>query len=68
MSTDEGPTLAAQGRVSRLRIPNLTDIDFGRLRAGRLARLQTTMKRHGVPVCLFYNPVPRQSLIPLSTG
>lgn len=56
MSTDEGQTLAAQGRVSRLRIPNLTDIDFGRLRAGRLARLQMTMKQHGVPVCLFYNP------------
>ena len=49
-------THVSPASVSRLRIPNLTDIDFGKLRAGRLARLQETMKRHGVGVCLFYNP------------
>ena len=30
MSTGESPTLAAQGPVSRLRIPDLTDIDSTR--------------------------------------
>jgi Xaa-Pro aminopeptidase len=43
-------------RASQLRIPNVADIDFGRLRAGRLARLQAAMRRHGLPVCLFFNP------------
>lgn len=42
--------------VQRLRRPNIADIDFPQLRAGRLARLQTMMQRHGIPVCLFYNP------------
>jgi len=56
MITEEGRALAARGRASRLRVPNLAEIDFGRLRAGRLARLQTMMKRHGLAVCLFYNP------------
>jgi Xaa-Pro aminopeptidase len=56
MITDEGRRLATRGRVSRLRVPNLADIDFAKLRAGRLARLQATMKRHNLPVCLFFNP------------
>jgi Xaa-Pro aminopeptidase len=56
MITDEGRRLATRNRVSRLRVPNVTDIDFGRLRAGRLARLQAMMRRHDLPVCLFYNP------------
>ena len=30
-------------------------IDFPKLRAGRLARLQTMMKRHDLPVALLYN-------------
>ena len=48
--------MAPRARVSQLRIPNVADIDFGRLRAGRLARLQAAMRRHGLPVCLFFNP------------
>ncbi|HEY3064967.1 MAG TPA: Xaa-Pro peptidase family protein [Methylomirabilota bacterium] len=36
-------------------MPNFSDIDFGKLRAGRLARLQTMMKRHDFPVALLYN-------------
>jgi Xaa-Pro aminopeptidase len=36
--------------------PKATDIDFERLRAGRLERLQQMMKRHDLPVCLFFNP------------
>src|SRR2546426_7402840 len=30
-------------------------IDFPKLRAGRLARLQTMMKRYDLPVALLYN-------------
>jgi Xaa-Pro aminopeptidase len=37
-------------------MPNLrSEIDFAQLRAGRLARLQTMMKRHDLPVALLYN-------------
>ena len=42
-------------RASQLRIPNVADIDFGRLRAGRLARLQAAMRRHELPG-RFFNP------------
>ena len=42
--------------VSRLRVPNVTEIDFKALRAGRLARLQQMMRKHDMPVALFYNP------------
>lgn len=31
------------------------DVDFSRLRRDRLARLQTAMDDHGLPVCLFFN-------------
>ena len=41
-------------RASRLRIPNVSEIDFAKLRTGRLARLQAMMKRHGFPVALLY--------------
>src|SRR5260370_40414990 len=34
--------------------PNRREIDFGKLRTGRLARLQTMMKRHDLPVALLY--------------
>ena len=37
-------------------VPNLSEIDFSALRAGRLARLQQMMHRHEIPICLFYNP------------
>jgi Xaa-Pro aminopeptidase len=56
MITDEGRRLATRDRISRLRVPNLAEVDFARLRSGRLARLQAMMKRHDLPVCLFYNP------------
>ncbi|MBM3585589.1 MAG: aminopeptidase P family protein [Alphaproteobacteria bacterium] len=42
--------------VQRLRVPNITEIDLPALRRNRLARLQAEMKRHGIPICLFYNP------------
>ena len=42
--------------IQMLRVPNVSEIDFLALRAGRLARLQRMMKHHGIPVCLFYNP------------
>jgi Xaa-Pro aminopeptidase len=47
--------MANRVRASRLRIPNLSEIDFGQLRAGRLARLQAMMKRHDLPVALLYS-------------
>ena len=56
MNTDPVRPPALRARVSRLRVPNLSEIDFARLRAGRLARLQTMMRRHDLAVCLFYNP------------
>jgi Xaa-Pro aminopeptidase len=34
----------------------LSEIDMSALRAKRLARLQQMMKRHDIPICLFYNP------------
>ncbi len=43
-------------RVSRLRVPNLGEVSFERLRTERLERLQASMRRHGLPVCLLYNP------------
>lgn len=42
--------------VHRLRVPNLNEINFEKLRAGRLARLQAMMKRYELPVCLFFSP------------
>ena len=36
--------------------PDATALDFGKLRAGRLARLQATMTQHGLAACLFFNP------------
>src|SRR5262244_3744935 len=42
-------------RVHQLSVPNLSEIDFGTLRVGRLARLQTALKRHDFPVALLYN-------------
>jgi Xaa-Pro aminopeptidase len=54
--TDQGRALANRSRVHQLRVPNLSELSFERLRAGRLARLQAAMKRHDLPVCLFFNP------------
>ena len=56
MTTDQGRALTSRSRVHQLRVPNLSEINFDRLRAGRLARLQTMMKRYDLPVCLFFNP------------
>ncbi|MCH2540605.1 MAG: Xaa-Pro peptidase family protein [Anaerolineales bacterium] len=42
--------------IQTFRVPNLSEIDFSALRSNRLARLQQMMHRHGIPICLFYNP------------
>src|SRR5499427_9294658 len=49
------PSMSPRPRVHHLAVPNLSEIDFGALRAGRLARLQTMLKRHDFPVALLYN-------------
>ena len=46
--------MADRVRSSHLRIPNLSEIDFGRLRAGRLERLQGMMKRHSLAAALLF--------------
>jgi Xaa-Pro aminopeptidase len=46
--------MSSRVRASRLRIPNLSEINFEALRLGRRARLQAMMKRHGLPVALLY--------------
>lgn len=56
MATDRVLSRPHNPHVARFRVPNLNEIDFKQLRAGRLARLQGEMKRHGIPICLFYNP------------
>ncbi len=56
MITEEGRRLASRSRIHQLRVPNLNEINFDKLRAGRLARLQSMMKRHDFPLCLFFNP------------
>jgi len=53
MITEHGRALA-RPRISNLRVPNVSEVDMGALRRGRLARLQAEMKRHDLPVCLFY--------------
>jgi len=47
--------MASHVRASQLRIPNVNEIDFAKLRAGRLARLQAMMKRHGFAAALLYS-------------
>jgi len=42
--------------VSRLRVPNITEVNFDRLRDGRLNRLQQVMKERGLAAALFFNP------------
>lgn len=42
--------------TSELRIPNVSEIDFNRLRAARLHRLQTAMKKYNIAAGLFFNP------------
>ena len=46
---------SARPVVSRPEVPVVTEIDFDRLRRGRLERLQAAMKRHGIAVALLYN-------------
>lgn len=48
---------AARSPVSALRVPNVSEIDFSQLRGGRLERLQSSMKRHGMAVCLLFSPI-----------
>src|SRR5213080_3798072 len=49
------PSMPPWPRVHQLSVPNFSEIDFGKLRAGRLARLQTMLKRHDFPVALLYS-------------
>src|SRR5437867_1043359 len=49
------PSMPPRPRVHQLSVPNFSEIDFGKLRAGRLARLQTMLKRHDLPVALLYS-------------
>jgi Xaa-Pro aminopeptidase len=42
--------------VAHLRFPNFNEIDFARLRSGRLDRLQEAMREQQFPVCLLFNP------------
>jgi Xaa-Pro aminopeptidase len=48
--------LTARPQVATLRVPRLEEIDFKSLRAERLRRLQDTMQRYDLPVCVFFNP------------
>ena len=45
---------AMTARPPRLPTVTVDEIDFGALRAGRLARLQAMLRRHGLPVALLY--------------
>jgi Xaa-Pro aminopeptidase len=47
---------SASRRVHRLRVPNISEISFERLRAGRLERLQASMRQHGFAAALLSNP------------
>src|SRR5437773_2262873 len=49
-----GP-MSERPRLSELRVPTVRELDFARLRAGRLARLQTMLRRHDLPVALLYS-------------
>src|SRR5215470_4010325 len=48
------PSMSPRPRVHHLAVPGSDGIDFAKLRAGRLARLQTMMKRYDLPVALLY--------------
>ena len=43
-------------RSSRLSVPALSEVGFEQLRRERLERLQSSLRRHGLPVCLLYHP------------
>jgi Xaa-Pro aminopeptidase len=47
--------LRIPGPIARQRVPDASEIDVGRLRDGRLARLQQMMRHHDLAVCLFFN-------------
>jgi len=49
------PSMPPRPRLHELSVPNLSEIDFGKLRTGRLARLQTMLERHDFPVALLYS-------------
>jgi Xaa-Pro aminopeptidase len=48
--------MGTEPHATTLRVPNAAEIDYGRLKAGRLARLQEALRLHELPVCLFYSP------------
>lgn len=56
MTRKEGPVEIEITRASRLRVPDSSEVDFGRLRRERLERLQTTMRDHGIAACLLFLP------------
>src|SRR2546427_6700602 len=49
------PSMPPRPRVHQLSVPNFSEIDFGKLRACRHARMQTILKRHDLPVALLYS-------------
>src|SRR5206468_6810980 len=49
------PLMPPRPRVHQLSLPNMSEIDFGKLRAGRRARLQAMLKRHDFPAVLLYS-------------
>ena len=51
-----GLSRAHSPHVQRLRVPNLNEIDMAALRANRVARLRDAMRKHDIPICLFFNP------------
>jgi Xaa-Pro aminopeptidase len=42
--------------VQGLRVPNLNEIDMRALRFNRAARMREAMRKHDIPICLFFNP------------
>ena len=42
--------------VQGLRVPNLNEIDMRALRVNRAARMREAMRKHDIPICLFFNP------------
>ena len=53
---DDTNRRAAQPDVHRLRVPNLNELDFDRLRTGRLERLQQKLRLYDLPACLLFSP------------
>ena len=48
-------SMSDRSRLSELRVPAVSELDLAKLRAGRLARLQTMLRRYDLPVALLYS-------------